>query len=103
LRDDLHLQPGLKKAFEALDKKTEVMEHCIEITGIEMKPTPGPPAWSASCSKKKGLHRSHQGQGDLYEFWKTHTDRCEDVADGTAKRKSQEQLAPAMSTLAWLS
>ena len=72
---------ALKKAFEALDKKKEVMEHCIEVNRLE----------------NEGDHIYHVALGKLFETetdpinlikWKeilekleSSLDKCEDVAN----------------------
>jgi predicted phosphate transport protein (TIGR00153 family) len=71
----------LKKAFEALDKKKEVMEHCIEINRLENE------ADHLVRGLVTDLFESEKDcialikVKEIYEFLEATMDHCEDVAD----------------------
>ncbi|PYT08185.1 MAG: DUF47 domain-containing protein [Acidobacteria bacterium] len=72
---------ALKKAFEALDKGKEVMEHCIEINRLENE------ADHLVRGLVSDLFRDEKDPitlikiKEIYEFLEATTDHCEDVAD----------------------
>ena len=72
---------ALKKAFEALDKGKEVMEHCIEINRLENE------ADHLVRGLVTDLFRDEKDPitlikvKEIYEFLEATTDHCEDVAD----------------------
>ena len=72
---------ALKKAFEALDKGKEVMEHCIEINRLENE------ADHLVRGLVSDLFRNEKDPitlikvKEIYDFLEATTDHCEDVAD----------------------
>src|SRR5579872_1298755 len=72
---------ALKKAFEALDKKTEVMEHCIEINRIENEADHLVRGLVSELFEKEKDCIALIKVKEIYEFLEDTTDRCEDVAD----------------------
>lgn len=72
---------ALQRAFIALEKNEEVMEHCIEINRLENE---------ADCLVRDAVSDLFENQKDailliklkeIYDFLEATTDRCEDVAD----------------------
>jgi predicted phosphate transport protein (TIGR00153 family) len=72
---------ALKKAFEALDKKKEVMEHCIEINRIENEADHLVRGLVSELFEKEKDCITLIKIKEIYEFLEDTTDRCEDVAD----------------------
>src|SRR6266404_3117333 len=72
---------ALKKAFEALDKKKEVMEHCIEINRIENEADHLVRGLVSELFEKEKDCITLIKVKEIYEFLEDTTDRCEDVAD----------------------
>jgi uncharacterized protein Yka (UPF0111/DUF47 family) len=72
---------ALKKAFEALDKKKEVMEHCIEINRIENEADHLVRGLVSELFEKEEDCITLIKIKEIYEFLEDTTDRCEDVAD----------------------
>jgi len=72
---------ALKKAFEALDKKTEVMEHCIEINRIENEADHLYRGLVTELFEKEKDCITLLKVKEVYEFLEDTTDRYEDVAD----------------------
>ncbi len=72
---------ALKRAFEALDKKKEVMEHCIEINRIENEADHLVRGLVSELFEKEKDCITLIKIKEIYEFLEDTTDRCEDVAD----------------------
>jgi len=72
---------ALKKAFEALDKKKEVMEHCIEINRIENEADHLVRSLVSELFEKEVDCITLIKVKEIYEFLEDTTDRYEDVAD----------------------
>ena len=72
---------ALKKAFEALDKKKEVMEHCIEINRIENEADHLVRGLVADLFEEEKDCITLIKVKEIYEFLEATTDHCEDVAD----------------------
>lgn len=72
---------ALQKAFEALDKNQDVMDHCIEINRLENE------ADKLVRSAVSDLFENEKDPialiklKEVYEFLEATTDHCEDVAD----------------------
>ena len=72
---------ALKKAFEALDKKKEVMEHCIEINRIENEADHLVRGLVTDLFENEKDCITLIKVKEIYEFLEATTDHCEDVAD----------------------
>jgi predicted phosphate transport protein (TIGR00153 family) len=71
----------LKKAFEALDKKKEVMEHCIEINRLENEADYLVRGLVSELFEKEKDPITLIKVKEIYEFLEATMDHCEDVAD----------------------
>jgi uncharacterized protein len=71
----------LKKAFEALDKKQEVMEHCIEINRLENEADHLVRGLVIELFEKEENPITLIKVKEIYEFLEATMDHCEDVAD----------------------
>ena len=71
----------MKKAFEALDKKKEVMEHCIEINRLENEADHLVRGLVAELFAKETDCLNLIKIKEIYEFLESTMDHCEDVAD----------------------
>ena len=73
---------SLKKAFEMLDKKKDqVMEHCIEINRLENEADLIGRSAVADLFRKEKDAIALIKLKEVYEFFETTVDNCEDVAD----------------------
>src|SRR6202163_64748 len=71
----------LKKAFEALDKKKEVMEHCIEINRLENEADHLVRGLVTDLFETEKDCIAIIKLKEIYEFLEATMDHCEDVAD----------------------
>jgi uncharacterized protein len=72
---------AMKKAFEALDKKKEVTEHCIEINRLENEADHMVRGLVIELFEKEKDCISLIKIKEIYEFLEATMDHCEDVAD----------------------
>lgn len=72
---------SMKKAFEALDKKKEVLEHCIEINRLENEADHLVRALVSELFEKETDPITLIKVKEIYEFLEATMDHCEDVAD----------------------
>jgi uncharacterized protein Yka (UPF0111/DUF47 family) len=71
----------MKKAFEALDKKREVLEHCIEINRLENEADHMVRGLVSELFAKEKDCITLIKIKEIYEFLEATMDHCEDVAD----------------------
>jgi predicted phosphate transport protein (TIGR00153 family) len=71
----------MKKAFEALDKKKEVMEHCIEINRLENEADHLVRGLVIDLFENEKDCITLIKIKEIYEFLEATMDHCEDVAD----------------------
>jgi hypothetical protein len=71
----------MKKAFEALDKKTETLEHCIEINRLENEADHLVRGLVTELFEKEKDPITLIKVKEIYEFLEATMDHCEDVAD----------------------
>jgi len=72
---------AMKKAFQALDKKKEVSEHCIEINRLENEADHIVRGLVSELFEKEKDCITLIKIKEIYEFLEATMDRCEDVAD----------------------
>jgi|SRR5579864_743669 len=72
---------AMKKAFEALDKKKEVMEHCIEINRLENEADHLVRGLVIDLFENEKDCITLIKIKEIYEFLEATMDHCEDVAD----------------------
>jgi predicted phosphate transport protein (TIGR00153 family) len=89
---------ALKSAFEALEQEGPIMEHCIEINRLENEADLIGRSAVADLFNKEKDPITLIKLKEVYEFFENTIDSCEDVADVSAERGGQEQLACPRST-----
>jgi predicted phosphate transport protein (TIGR00153 family) len=72
---------GMLKAFEALEKDDNLLDHCIEVNRLEGHADHIVRRAVAELFQKEKDPIALIKQKEIYEFLEATTDRCEDVAD----------------------